>query len=89
MAEREMIPVEIKCRDFGERPGCLGTPDPRFTMDFSDIGEDPIYWCSFCGAEAQALDAALVSALHDGRVSPDQLKSLLEEAEAKEKEKKN
>lgn len=38
------------CRDFG-RPGCCSIPDSRYTMHFDDIGEEPIYWCTFCGKE--------------------------------------
>ncbi len=43
------------CRDYGQRPDCLGTPNPTYTMDFSDIGEEPILWCDTCGPEAHAL----------------------------------
>lgn len=55
-----------RCKNYGDAsyPGdCLGTPDARFTMDFSDIGEGPIYWCANCGFEAHAVDAVLQSAL--------------------------
>lgn len=58
-----MIEAEPTCKDFGDRPGCLGTPDPRYTMDFSDIGEDPILWCSHCGPDAHAMSEALVHAM--------------------------
>ncbi len=51
------------CRDYGERPGCLGEADERFTMRFDDLGKPPIYWCAFCGPEAHAMTAALVAAL--------------------------
>ena len=52
----------MKCRDFGDRPGCLGEIDERYTMRFDDIGEPPIYWCSHCGSEAQAIDGLLMKA---------------------------
>lgn len=42
------------CRDHG-RPGCLSAIDERYTMRFDDINEEPIYWCSHCGPEAEAL----------------------------------
>lgn len=46
------------CRDFGVA-GCCSIPDPRYTMRFDDIGEEPIYWCTFCGKRAQALEATI------------------------------
>lgn len=58
------IPVEIKCRDFG-REGCLGEPDPRYTMRFDDIGEPPLYWCTACGPGAHALTEAFTAALQE------------------------
>ncbi len=54
-----MIKAEITCQNFGDRAGCLGTPDPQYTMDFTDVGEGKIYWCSHCGPEAHAMNAAL------------------------------
>ena len=31
-----MIEIEVaRCKDFGERPDCLETPDPRMTMRFA------------------------------------------------------
>lgn len=51
------------CRDYGDRPGCLGEADERWTMRFDDIGEKPIYWCAFCGPDAHAMGAALTEAL--------------------------
>lgn len=46
------------CRDFG-RPGCCSIPDARYTMRFDLIGEEPIYWCTHCGKEAQMIDALI------------------------------
>lgn len=77
--------VENKCRDYGERESCLGDPDPNYTMDFSDIGEGQIYWCSSCGPEAQELNVLLVSALRTGMITPQQLDSAITEAEQMEK----
>lgn len=47
------------CKDHGDRPGCLGEADERFTMYFDDIGKPPIRWCAFCGPEAHRLVEAL------------------------------
>lgn len=47
------------CKDHGDREGCLGEADERFTMDFSDIGEPPIHWCAHCGPEAHMMSEAL------------------------------
>lgn len=49
------------CRDFG-RPGCCSIPDARYTMNFDDIGEKPIYWCTFCGKQSHAMDKAIKKA---------------------------
>ncbi len=56
------IPQGYVCRDFG-RPGCCSIPDERYTMRFDDIGEPPIYWCTFCGKEAEELDKIIQEAL--------------------------
>jgi hypothetical protein len=48
-----------RCRDEGDRPGCLGIADPRYEMRFDDIGEAPLHWCAACGPEAHAMSAAL------------------------------
>jgi hypothetical protein len=53
------------CNDYGDRIGCLGTPDDRYTMNFDDIGERPILWCAFCGPAAHALDQVLTKALEE------------------------
>lgn len=52
------------CQDFG-RPGCLTIPDERFTMRFDDIGMPPILFCSYCGAEAKAINAIIQQAFVD------------------------
>lgn len=54
----EVISVDNKCADIG-RPGCLETPDERYTMRFDDIGEAPIQFCAFCGPKSLELQAAL------------------------------
>ena len=51
-----------RCRGEGDRPGCLGIADERYTMRFDDIGEAPLHWCAACGPEAQAMNDALQSA---------------------------
>ena len=50
------------CRNYGERPDCLGEIDERFTMNFDDIGELPLYWCSRCGADSHTMNEALLKA---------------------------
>lgn len=56
--------VDRVCKD-RDRPGCLGTPDERYTMLFDDIGELPIYWCAHCGPEAHAMNDVFMKALED------------------------
>lgn len=77
------------CRNYADPTylgECLGAPDPRYTMDFSDIGEPPIYWCSACGPEAQEVEQALAGALagEDGPEVADILRDMIEEAELAE-----
>jgi hypothetical protein len=55
---------EKTCRDYGDRPGCFGAANERYTMDFTDVEPGAyLYWCAFCGPEAHALNAALDRAL--------------------------
>lgn len=51
------------CHNFGDAPGCLGTPDDRYTMRWDDLGEPPMQFCAVCGPEAHAMAAALELAL--------------------------
>lgn len=69
------------CNDYGDRPGCLGKPDPRYTMSFGDIGEGEILWCAFCGPDAHAMNDILREAIetHGGEA----VGELIERAEAK------
>lgn len=60
------IEVEVKCKDYG-RPGCLGNPDDRFTMDFEDIGEGKIYFCASCGPQNRAVSEALEKWLSEAK----------------------
>jgi 20S proteasome alpha/beta subunit len=53
----------VRCNDYGDRPGCLGEADDRYTMRFDDIGMPPLYWCAACGPQAHAINAALEKAL--------------------------
>ena len=55
-----------EARFTGSRSGCLVTPDPAFTMDFSDIGYPPILWCSFCGPGAKKMNDFLDAAYAKG-----------------------
>jgi len=50
------------CRDYPGRPGCLEIADLRYTMNFDDIGEPPIYWCASCGPQVHEVDASIKNA---------------------------
>ena len=52
----------MKCKDFGDNPDCLETVDPTYTMDWSDIGEPPMYFCSHCGKIAESMNDAIENA---------------------------
>lgn len=48
------------CHNYGERIGCLGTPDPRYTMDFTDtVPGEYVYWCAFCGPDEHRMKEML------------------------------
>lgn len=53
---------------------CLKEADPAFTMDFSDIGERTLHWCSVCGERAQAMDKLLMHAID--KLGFDQVKTI-------------
>lgn len=38
---------------------CDQASDPRFEMDFSDLGEGPLEWCAEHGPDAHAMNDAL------------------------------
>lgn len=72
------------CRDYLERPGCLGQADERYTMRFDDIGEEPLHWCSHCGPEVQAQLRTLERAFETrGPVFLAQFSDAIENVEAK------
>lgn len=70
------------CRDHGDAPDCVGEADPRYTMDFTDVEPGAyIYWCSVCGPRANAIDAALQSAMKNRPGFTEQLEKAIEEHE--------
>lgn len=76
------------CKDY-EREGCLIEPDERFTLNFDDIGEPPIYLCSHCGPDALALNDMLMKALSKDPSLAKKLAEELDKAEAKLKKERN
>jgi hypothetical protein len=79
------IEVERKCQDYGEE-GCLGTPDPSFTMCFDDIGEGSIFWCSHCGARANVLKKWLEGWINNENRTQEEMLKLKASIEAAELE---
>lgn len=69
-----------ECRDRG-RPGCLVEPDPRYTMDFADIGEGKIFWCTECGKMAQAINASIEHAFKTRPNFAEEFRKAIEKAE--------
>lgn len=59
------IVVESKCHDFGDNPKCLGTIDPRYTMNFDTIGQGSIYWCSYCGPIAARKPLVIIDSTYE------------------------
>lgn len=78
----------MKCHDAGERPGCLIEADERFTMRFDDLGAPPLHWCSHCGPEAHAMNAALMEAFATrGPEFTAEMTAAIEKAEAENRAK--
>jgi hypothetical protein len=74
----------MKCQNSGQNaPGCLEIADPEQTMDFSDIGEKLIYWCSVCGRYSHAIDRAIqrLAASPEGAETLDKFAAEVEAAE--------
>ena len=83
-----MISTEDTCKDYGSRPGCLCTPDPAYTMDFTDIDQGKIYFCSHCGPDAHAMATALERALNTrGPAFAEELAAEVDKAKAEAKAK--
>lgn len=87
MAEDSTLPP---CKNFGDDDGkggvvCMNRSDPRYTMDFTDVEPGAfIHWCSACGPEAHAMNAALQSAFEDrGDEFTEQLEAAIEAAETR------
>jgi hypothetical protein len=78
------------CKNYGDAtyPGhCLGTPDPRYTMDFTDVEPGAfIYWCANCGPGAHAIDAAIQKALRSREGFYEEFRDAIEAAEAEQRE---
>lgn len=70
-----------RCRDEGDRPGCLGVADDRYEMRFDDIGEPPLQWCAACGPEAAAMNDALQAAFATRPGFAGELQTAIEAAE--------
>jgi hypothetical protein len=54
-------------------------------MDFSAIGGNPIFWCSFCGKEANQILKILQNALETRPGFAEELSSAIDKAQAETK----
>ncbi len=71
-----------RCNDYGDRLGCLGEADPRYTMDFTDVKPGAfVFWCAHCGPEAHALNEALQEAFDTRPGFASELEKEIERAE--------
>ena len=74
------------CKNYGEKPGCLGTVDERYTMDFTDVKSGAcIKWCARCGPEGHAIKVAVEKALAERPDFAKELETAIEAAERKKK----
>lgn len=70
----------------GQGPaGCLREADPKYEMDFSDIGEQPLHWCSACGPREHALQESIMSAMADRPELKEKLRAAIDEANQKQR----
>ena len=75
--------AKMWCRDHGDREGCLGEADERYTMDFTDVEPGAyIYWCAFCGPDANAINDSLQEAFATRPGFAAELQSAIDEAKA-------
>jgi len=74
------------CNDYGDAPHCLGEIDEQYTMDFTDIGEGYIYWCSKCGSLAHAMQGAIEEAFETREGFTEDFRSAIETALAEQKQ---
>lgn len=74
-----------RCKDEGDRPGCLGVADERYTMDFGDVEPGAkVYWCAYCGPEAHAMAEVMAAKLNDpvtGKLFAEELEREIEKVE--------
>jgi hypothetical protein len=84
----EEIKLEQKCRDFGQAPDCLGDVDLKYTMDFTDVDGDKVYWCTNCGLGAWHLQNLIAERFaKEGRPFLDTLEKMVDEALEKQDKK--
>ena len=71
------------CKNHGDPDAidCVGFADDRYTMDFSDIGLPPIFWCSVCGPEAHELEASIMIAFETRPGFAEEFERAIEKAE--------
>ncbi len=69
------------CNDYGDDPGCLGQADDAYTMDFTDIDEGYIYWCTKCGQRAHAQEVAINEAFDTRPGFAKEFEAAIEKAE--------
>ncbi len=73
------------CRDYGDNPACLKEPDPRYTMDYTDVEPAPnglILWCSHCGPLAHSMETAINEAFATRADFKEEFKAAVDEAYA-------
>ena len=66
------------CRD------CGNPADPEQTMRFDDIGKPPLFWCTYCGIWANAMNKALEQAFKERPGFAKQLEQELDKVEKKQ-----
>jgi hypothetical protein len=72
------------CQNRGHRDVCLEEPDERYTMNFDDIGERPIYWCAYCGPESHRIAEQLKSLMEHRPGFQEEFEAAIEAAIASE-----
>lgn len=72
------------CNDYGDEgvSDCLRDTDPAYRMDYTDIGQGYIHWCSNCGKLAHAMKDAIEEAFATRPGFAEELKAEIDNAEA-------
>ena len=80
------VSAPVYCQDYGDAPDCAGEADPRFVMDFTDIGEGYIHWCAVCGPRSAELQRRIEQRFEEDPDFQEKFGKAIAAAEQKQRE---